>query len=135
MKTTEIIKELIFDETGVDIADKTRTRTKVEYRSLYFNIIKMLEPKLTFREIGESVNKDHTTVIYGINQYEIFIKYNKNLEKVKNQVLLTYGKNHNKYGLINIDEEISLLEQRIIELKELKSVYEQLELTQKRINL
>jgi hypothetical protein len=135
MKTTEIIKELIFDETGVDIADKTRTRTKVEYRSLYFNIIKMLEPKLSFREIGESVNKDHATVIYGINQYEIFIKYNKTLEKVKNQVLLTYGKNHNKYGLINIDEEISLLEQRIIELKELKSVYEQLELTQKRINL
>ena len=126
MKTTEIIKELILKETGVDIADKSRVRIKVEYRSLFFTIIKDLEPKLSFREIGESVNKDHATVIYGIKQYEMFIKYNKTLESIKNQVLLNYGKNHNKYGMMNIDEEISLLEQRIAELKELKISYEKL---------
>jgi hypothetical protein len=126
MKTTEIIKELIFDETGVDIADKSRVRIKVEYRSLFFTIIKDLEPKLSFREIGECVNKDHATVIHGLKQYEMFIKYNKTLESIKNQVLLNYGKNHGKYGMMNIDEEISLLEQRIAELKELKISYEKL---------
>ena len=129
MKTTEIIKELILEETGIDIADKTRTRTKVEYRSLFFLIIKDLEPKLSFREIGEAVNKDHATVIYGINQYEMFIKYNKDLENVRTRVLLKYAKNHSKYGMISIDEEINLLEKRIVELQELKSLYEQLETT------
>ena len=130
MKTTEIIKELILEETGIDIADKTRTRTKVEYRSLFFLIIKDLEPKLSFREIGEAVNKDHATVIYGINQYEMFIKYNKDLENVRTRVLLKYAKNHSKYGMISIDEEINLLEKRIVELQELKSLYEQLEKTE-----
>jgi hypothetical protein len=127
MKTTEIIKELILEETGIDIADKTRTRAKVEYRSLFFLIIKKLEPKLSLREIGEAVNKDHSTVIHGINQYEIFIKYNKDLENVRTRVLLNYAKNYSRYGMISIDEEINLLEKRIVELQELKSVYEQLE--------
>jgi hypothetical protein len=130
MKTTEIIKELILEETGIDIADKIRTRTKVEYRSLFFFILKNLEPKLSFREIGEAVNKDHATVIYGINQYEIFIKYNKDLEMVRTRVLLKYAKNHSKYGMISIDEEINLLEKRIVELQELKSLYEQVETTE-----
>jgi hypothetical protein len=130
MKTTEIIKELILEETGIDIADKIRTRTKVEYRSLFFFILKNLEPKLSFREIGEAVNKDHATVIYGINQYEIFIKYNKDLEMVRTRVLLKYAKNHSKYGMISIDEEINLLEKRIVELQELKSLYEQIETTE-----
>ena len=129
MKTTEIIKELILEETGIDIADKTRVRTNVEYRSLYFLIVKNLEPKLSLREIGEAVNKDHATVIHGINQYEIFIKYNKNLEVVRTRVLLKYAKNYSRYGMISIDEEINLLEKRIVELQELKSLYEQLETT------
>lgn len=129
MKTTEIIKELILEETGIDIADKLRTRTNVEFRSMYFNIIKNLEPKLSLREIGEAVNRDHATVIYGLNQYEIFIKYNKHLESVRNRVLLIYAKNFSRYGMISIDEEINLLEQRIVELQELKSLYEQLETT------
>jgi chromosomal replication initiation ATPase DnaA len=129
MKTTEIIKELILEETGIDIADKLRTRTNVEFRSMYFNIIKNLEPKLSLREIGEAVNRDHATVIYGLNQYEIFIKYNKHLESVRNRVLLIYAKNHSRYGMISIDEEINLLEKRIVELQELKSLYEQLETT------
>jgi hypothetical protein len=129
MKTTEIIKELILEETGIDIADKLRTRTNVEFRSMYFNIIKNLEPKLSLREIGEAVNRDHATVIYGLNQYEIFIKYNKHLESVRNRVLLIYAKNFSRYGMISIDEEINLLEKRIVELQELKSLYEQLETT------
>jgi hypothetical protein len=130
MKTTEIIKELILEETGIDIADKIRTRTNVEYRSLYFLIVKNLEPKLSLREIGEAVNKDHATVIHGINQYEIFIKYNKDLENIRTRVLLKYAKNHSRYGMISIDEEINLLEKRIVELQELKSLYEQLEKTE-----
>ena len=130
MKTTDIIKELILEETGIDIADKKRVRTNVEYRSLYFLIVKDLEPKLSLREIGEAVNKDHATVIHGINQYEIFIKYNKNLEVVRTRVLLNYAKNYSRYGMISIDEEINLLEKRIVELQELKSLYEQLEKTE-----
>jgi hypothetical protein len=129
MKTTEIIKELILEETGIDIADKTRTRTKVEYRSLFFLIVKDLEPRISLREIGEAVNKDHATVIHGIKQYEIFIKYNKDLENIKTRVLLKYAKNFSRYGMISIDEEINLLEKRIVELQELKSLYEQHETT------
>jgi hypothetical protein len=44
-------------------------------------------------------------------------------------VLLIYAKNHSRYGMISIDEEINLLEKRIVELQELKSLYEQLETT------
>jgi hypothetical protein len=123
MKITEILKDLIFEETGVDIADKTRTRSKVEYRSMFFHLIKNLAPKLSLREIGEAVNKDHATVIYGLNQYEIFIKYNKELETIRLRVLMKYANNHKQYGLLSIDEEISLLEQKIAELKELKEYF------------
>ena len=130
MKTTDIIKELILEETGIDIADKTRIRINVEYRSLYFLIVKNLEPRISLREIGEAVNRDHATVIHGINQYEVFIKYNKDLEVVRTRVLLKYAKNHSRYGMISIDEEINLLEKRIVELQELKSLYEQLETTE-----
>lgn len=78
--------DVIFKESGVDVRTKSRIRHVIEYRNMYFYIMKKLDPKMPLRCIGETVGKNHATVLHGMKMYQIFERYNPLLPKVKNRV-------------------------------------------------
>jgi hypothetical protein len=80
------VVDIIFKETGVDIRKNSRLRHVVEYRNMYFYIMRKLDPKMPLRCIGETVGKNHATVLHGIKMYQIFERYNSVLEKIKNRI-------------------------------------------------
>ena len=116
----ETVRQHIFNEMGLDVTQKTRERNLVEARSLYYVILYKLTPRQSLSKIGKSVGKDHATVIYGMNQYETFCFYNKQLDLVKHKILSLFKTFENINRLENIDDEIIRLEAMIQMLKEEK---------------
>tara|TARA_R110000868_G_scaffold54268_3_gene169913 strand:- start:2401 stop:2928 length:528 start_codon:yes stop_codon:yes gene_type:complete len=80
------VVDIIFKESGVDIRKKSRLRHVVEYRDMYFYIMRRLDPKMPLRCIGETVDKNHATVLHGIKMYSVFERYNPSLARVKNRI-------------------------------------------------
>ena len=78
--------DIIFKESGIDVKKKCRLREFVEYRNMYFYIMRRLDPKMPLRCIGETVGKNHATVLHGIKMYPIFERYNPLLAKVKDRI-------------------------------------------------
>ena len=120
MEVIDIIKDIVINETSVDITQQKRNRELVEVRSLYFHIVKHLSPMQTFESIGRSVNKNHATVIFGITQYETYAKYNKELDKLKAKIIKRFRLEHKFYQIHSIDDEIKVLEEQLAELKEFR---------------
>jgi len=87
LKPIEIANKII-KETGVNIFENTRKKNYIEYRSL---LCYLLREKLNMRWLNikkffNDNNKlmDHATCIYSANNYKMYKKYNKNLEKIEN---------------------------------------------------
>lgn len=64
----EVIKKLIDKELGYDIGGKLRKREAVYARAVYFKIGREVYPKMSFAELGKSLNRDHATVLHAINK-------------------------------------------------------------------
>lgn len=87
MEITERLKEIILKETNIDITEQTRKRNIIELRALYYTLIKHFKPKLTLMEISESVDKNHATVIHGLNNYDMYEQYNDELRELKKLII------------------------------------------------
>ena len=111
------LKELIKQKTGVDINKVSRKREIIEARAIYYKILKQIDNKKTLQSIGETVGKDHSTVLYSLNNYDMFEKFNPNLKVLRKQILsnLNYNENKNEIGK---DNEIYNLNLEIAKLKE-----------------
>ncbi len=120
MDVIDIVKDIIINESGVDINQVKRNRNIVEVRSLFFHVVKELSPMETFSGIGRSVNKDHATVMFGISQYETYARFNKELDKLKAKVMKRFRLEYKFYQIHSIDDEIRNLEERLAELKEFR---------------
>ena len=60
---------------GKDIRGKSRLRKTVYARAVFYTIVKSLHPKLSLTAIGNSVNRDHATVLYGLrNAKDTYMK-------------------------------------------------------------
>lgn len=116
----EKLKELIQFETGIDVNKNSRKREIIETRALYFNLLKELNPILTLTEIGETVNKDHSTVIYSLRNYKVYEKYNNVLKQLKIR-LKTKIQEEN---MLNLNDNNALR----LELKKLQNKISSLEL-------
>jgi hypothetical protein len=85
------VQELIKQITGVDIFQETRKQEVVEYRAvanLFLNKIlgcSLMDIVRWYQSNGK--NSHHATIIFSINNYDIYKKYNKDLEKVFNTLL------------------------------------------------
>lgn len=60
------IMNYVIDQTGLDIRENTRRREYVYARSLYFKLAREFTA-ISMRDIAESVDRDHATVIHSIN--------------------------------------------------------------------
>ena len=69
--TCKEIKKTIDDFSGLDISIKCREPLYVDYRFIYYYMCKKYARKnITLKRIGEAINRDHSSVIYGLKQYE-----------------------------------------------------------------
>jgi len=74
------LKVLINDELSVNIETNTRQRPIVEARAMYFTILKH-NTNLTLKTIGETVGRDHATVLYAIRNFPAWLDQNPYLKK------------------------------------------------------
>jgi hypothetical protein len=85
------VQGLIKQITGVDIFQETRKQEVVEYRAvanLFLNKImgySLMDIVRWYQSNGK--NSHHATIIFSINNYDIYKKYNKDLEKIFNTLL------------------------------------------------
>jgi hypothetical protein len=85
------VQELIKQITGIDIFQETRKQEVVEYRAvanLFLNKImgySLMDIVRWYQSNGK--NSHHATIIFSINNYDIYKKYNKDLEKMFNTLL------------------------------------------------
>jgi hypothetical protein len=85
------VQELLKQITGVDIFQETRKQEVVEYRAvanLFLNKIlgySLMDIVRWYQSNGK--NSHHATIIFSINNYDIYKKYNKDLEKMFNTLL------------------------------------------------
>ena len=68
----EKLKEIVSQVFDTDINIKTRKRNNVEARMIFSKILR--EDGSTLQAIGKAINKDHSTVIYYVNQASVLIK-------------------------------------------------------------
>jgi hypothetical protein len=67
------LKYIIDKIFGVDLMKNSRQRNIVDSRLIYAKILR--DRGHTFQSIGRSINKDHTTIVYYINQVDNIIKH------------------------------------------------------------
>jgi hypothetical protein len=85
------VQELIKQISGVDVFQETRKQEVVEYRAvanLFLNKIlgySLMDIVRWYQSNGK--NSHHATIIFSINNYDIYKKYNKDLEKMFNTLL------------------------------------------------
>ena len=68
----EKLKEIVSQVFNTDINIKTRKRNNVEARMIFSKILR--EDGNTFESIGKAINKDHSTIVYYVNQASVLIK-------------------------------------------------------------
>ena len=102
----------VFD---LDIANPSRKLEFVKARVVYFYICRRYYPSLTLATIGESVNKDHATVINLLNKYDMYVLDFPELLEHQNMIISLIGVySKNELDMIN---EIKSLKETIIDLQ------------------
>ena len=87
MEITERLKEIIKAETNIDVNQNTRLREVVEARAMYCYILKYLQPSSTLKFIGDTVNRDHASIIHLLKIYPIIEQQNQELRNTRLKVL------------------------------------------------
>ncbi len=113
-------KKIVNNELGVNVENPTRKRKYAEARGLYYTLLKN-STNLSLNNIGESVNKDHSTVVYSLRQFPMWMKHDKMLKfaydkaktKVKDIKDITEEDDH-----IKLKQKCVKLNFEIFELKE-----------------
>jgi hypothetical protein len=83
MEITQRLKEIVLNETNIDVNINSRKREVIEIRALYFKLLKEYNPFLTLEQIGNTVEKNHATVIHSLKKYNMYEKYNSDLKVLK----------------------------------------------------
>lgn len=122
-------KNIVNKELGIDVNNPTRKRKYCEARGLYYTLLKN-STNLSLHSIGESVNKDHSTVVYSLTQFPLWLKHNNMLRyaynnaktKIKDLKDITEEDNH-----IKLKQKCVELNFEIFELKEQIKSYKEIE--------
>jgi hypothetical protein len=120
MTLEELINEL-------DLTSKSRKREIVYTRLVLFQYLRT--QKLTMYAIGDIFKKDHSTVVYGLKQYEMLDKNKKHypdFARIKEDVLMQLGLTPK----LQPKAEVSYLERKVLECKtylDLRNIQEELQ--------
>ena len=117
MEINEKIKELVLQQTNINVNDTARTREQVEARSLYYTLVKEIAPKTTLKQLGDSVKKNHATVIYSLNSWDMIAKYNPTLNMYKKRILKMFDKEIDVDDISILKKQNNSLQGSIIDLQ------------------
>lgn len=81
MKPNELIK-IINNTFGFDIVEKNRESKRAYARFIYYNKMRKMNEFYSVAKIGEAVNRDHSSVVYGLLKYDVLINYHDFREMV-----------------------------------------------------
>jgi hypothetical protein len=124
MTDVDIIKDLLIKESGIDVSKRTREREVIEMRGLFFNVVRTLKPTASLNSMGRCVGVHHSTVLHSMSMFDVYSKYNKDLEKLKEIITKRYILEHRFYAISSIDFEIERLEKQLNLLREHKESLE-----------
>jgi len=79
MQTIESIKEVVETFFDIDLGSKKRDNMHFRTRSIFYKLCFNYTHKPTYQAVGDSVNRDHSTVIYSVRTFDDNIKYDKEL--------------------------------------------------------
>jgi len=80
----EKFKKIIEFETGVNVEIVSRKRNFVEARAIYYKLLRDIS-NMTLQAIGDTVNKDHATILHSLKGVDDWMRYDTKLfEKYKN---------------------------------------------------
>lgn len=108
MTVTELIDEL-------DLKSKSRKRELVYTRNILYKHLR--NKGMSLQAIGKKFNRDHATVLFGLNQYERLSGY-EDFESLKESVCNKLELNQK----LKPKAEVSYLESRVLECKNLKEL-------------
>ena len=97
---------------GLDIRQDTRKREVVDARAFYYELARRLT-KNSLHTIGDSLGKNHATVIHSLNNVVMHLDKNK-----KNKSLIELGYKSRKSTFEELKERVSYLETQLENLKQ-----------------
>tara|TARA_R100000655_G_scaffold39753_1_gene75092 strand:- start:4520 stop:4969 length:450 start_codon:yes stop_codon:yes gene_type:complete len=121
------IKAEICERYNLDwsrIEGTSRVRKIVDARRLYSGVLRNIF-RLTFKEIGDILNKNHATILHNMQQHDIFVKilksYKKNYEEIERALML--DDNYYIHEVKEVERKMEELSKRLNELIERKNEY------------
>ena len=114
----EKFKKIIELETGVNVEIVSRKRNFVEARAMYYKLLRDVS-NMTLQAIGDTVNKDHATIIHSLNSVDDWMKYDRKLTDRYKNILYAIDKidetdfNSLRYENIMLNLKIDELTKRL----------------------
>jgi DNA gyrase/topoisomerase IV subunit A len=118
MEITQRLKEVIKAETNIDVNQNCRLREVVEARAMYCYVLKYLQPSSTLQFIGNTVNRNHASIIHSLKTYPIIEQQNKELKNIRLKVLSYFEDNEIVTEADILRKQINDLHSNIVSLKE-----------------
>ena len=114
----EKFKKIIELETGVNVEIVSRKRNFVEARAMYYKLLRDVS-NMTLQAIGDTVNKDHATIIHSLNSVDDWMRYDRKLADRYKNILYAIDKidetdfNSLRYENIMLNLKIEELTKRL----------------------
>lgn len=83
--TSKLVKEIVEDYYKLKIDSKTRQRKYVEARAVYYKLLRE-NSRMSLQAIGNTMNKDHATVLHSLRQIKDWLEYDKELKRDYNTI-------------------------------------------------
>jgi hypothetical protein len=90
-KSSKILKKLKNDINKffkVSIEASSKTNDEVYARLIYYKLAKVIDPTITSTELGNTVNRDHATVLYSIKKFDVSYVYDKKFKYLYDSFML-----------------------------------------------
>ena len=114
----EKFKKIIELETGVNVEIVSRKRNFVEARAMYYKLLRDVS-NMTLQAIGDTVNKDHATILHSLNSVDDWMRYDRKLADRYKNILYAIDKidetdfNSLRYENIMLNLKIDELTKRL----------------------
>ena len=113
MNKLKEILEFVIRETTEDITSKSREQAVTDARAIYFKLVRE-HTNFSFKAIGESLNKNHATVIHAVkNVFPAAVVNNRSCKRA-------YNKFNNIANGIS-EKEVNLINDLKLEIRRLKT--------------
>lgn len=114
----EKFKKIIELETGVNVEIVSRKRNFVEARAMYYKLLRDVS-NMTLQAIGDTVNKDHATILHSLKSVDDWMRYDRKLADRYKNILYAIDKidetdfNSLRYENIMLNLKIDELTKRL----------------------